>query len=138
MFSERFYYGQVSQPVNLFQSGAWTLHSGANTTWKIDCDALTEWDICTLAQMILEQCPLIGAVEGVPRGGVRLAAAIERLIWKPPSGQLLIVDDVLTTGASLEAHRNGRDALGAVIFARGPVPSWVTPLFQYCPRSEKS
>jgi len=44
-------------------------------------------------------------------------------------GRLLIVDDVCTTGASMEAHRRGRDALGAVLFARGPVPSWVYSLF---------
>ena len=29
----------------------------------------------------------------------------------------------------MEAHRAGREMIGAVLFARGPCPSWVTPLF---------
>lgn len=63
----------------------------------------------------------------MPRGGLRLAEALKLYVTE---GALLIVDDVLTTGASMEEFRNGREALGAVIFARGHCPSWVVPLFQ--------
>lgn len=42
---------------------------------------------------------------------------------------LLIAEDVVTTGASIERHRAGRDALGVAIFARGACPDWVFPLF---------
>lgn len=110
----------------LFRSGVHILHSGAPSTWKIDCEALSDADLDTLAALIVERCGPFGAVEGVPRGGLRLMLALSPYI---SAGPLLIVDDVLTTGASLEAHRDGREAKGAVIFARGQWPSWVTPLF---------
>jgi hypothetical protein len=49
----------------------------------------------------------------------------------------LIVDDVLTTGASMEAARAklwpGSLPLGVVIFARGPCPDWVWPIFRLDP-----
>lgn len=70
----------------------------------------------------------VGAVEGVPRGGLRLAEACRELAT---SGPLLIADDVCTTGASMEEHRRGRSAVGLVIFTRGPTPDWVMPLFTY-------
>lgn len=38
---------------------------------------------------------------------------------------LLIVDDVLTTGRSMEKQRSKREAKGIVLFARGPCPLWV-------------
>lgn len=113
----------------LFQLGDFTLHGGERAGWKIDCDALTPIDWQALAQMLADLLPPFGTVEGVPRGGCKLAAAL-REHASVDSGPLLIVDDVLTTGASLEAQRAGRHALGAVIFARGVCPAWVTPLFQ--------
>jgi len=47
-----------------------------------------------------------------------------------PIDQLLVVDDVWTTGGSMLKHLNGRTAKGAVLFARGPTPAWVVPLFR--------
>lgn len=55
---------------------------------------------------------------------------------------LLLVDDVLTTGGSLEALRASylvqpkpgyaRDQIqGAVMFARGECPTWIKPVFQF-------
>jgi len=116
-------------PVCLFRSGNFTLHSGLETFWKIDCDGLTWADWYTLARMAaLEFLPAFGEVEGVPRGGIPFANALEQ--YGVRGGPLLIADDVCTTGASLEKQRAGRAALGVVVFARGRVPSWVTPLFQ--------
>lgn len=112
--------------VTLFQAGSVMLHSGQVSDFKIDCDVLSDADLETLARLIAERCGPFGAVEGVPRGGLRLASA---LMPHATTGRLLIVDDVLTTGASMEQQRAERDAIGAVIFARGPCPSWVTPLF---------
>ena len=68
-----------------------------------------------------------GCVEGVPRGGVRLATALERYITV--GDDLLIVDDVLTTGLSMERHRDGREAFGIVVFARGLCPNWISSIW---------
>ena len=116
----------------LFQCGVFTLSSGALSYWKIDCDALSDADIETLALMLVEQLPTFGAVEGVPQGGLRLTEALRACPMRDDAAgrPLLIVDDVLTTGASMERYRAGRNAIGAVIFARGLCPAWITPLFQ--------
>ena len=50
-------------------------------------------------------------------------------------GDMLIVDDVLTTGASMEHERarcSGR-TIGVVLFARGPCPEWIHPVFRMDP-----
>jgi len=111
---------------SLFQRGLFILHSGGRSSWKIDCDTLEEEDILTLAEMIETIVPKFGLVEGVPTGGLRLA---EKMKFYISEGPLLIIDDVLSTGVSMEEHRAGREAIGAVIFARGKCPSWVIPLF---------
>jgi orotate phosphoribosyltransferase len=113
----------------LFAVGAFTLHSGQYANFKIDCDSLTDQDISALAAKLAEILPPFGLVEGVPSGGLRLAAAMEKYAGGP-AGRLLIVDDVLSTGVSMEEQRAGREAYGAVVFCRGATwPSWVTPLF---------
>lgn len=111
---------------DMFRLGSFRLHSAGVSPWKIDCDALTDGDVAALAVMLAEVLPPFGSVEGVPTGGLRLAAAMERFVTEGP---LLVVDDVLTTGASMEEQRRGRDAVGAVVFARGPCPAWVTSLW---------
>lgn len=112
----------------LFSQGEFTLHSGRASWMKIDCDALTDDDIATLARAAAAVVGEFGTVEGVPSGGLRLAAALEAYVT--PGGPLLVVDDVLTTGGSMEEHRAGRDAKGFVVFARGDCPGWVTPLMR--------
>lgn len=87
---------------------------------------MTDPDWECLAWLLKEKLPAFGAVEGVPRGGLKLAAELRKYAT---SGPLLIVDDVLPSGGSMERHRNGRDAIGAVVFARKSVPSWIVPLF---------
>lgn len=124
------------RPLVLFQRGRFELHSGEVSFFKIDCDALSDEDINTLAMMLAQRLPPFGTVEGVPTGGKRIADALR--VYARPGPQrrgsfgakeLLIVDDVWTTGGSMEAYRAGRDALGAVIFARRQPADWVTPLF---------
>lgn len=115
-----------------FQSGSFTLHSGASSSWKIECDALTATDWDTLASLIYQRHPLFHRVEGVPRGGIPLEQRLSHYAT-PGDYPLLIVDDVLTTGASMEAQRQGRPScIGAVVFARRSVwPSWIHPVFVY-------
>ena len=123
-------------PPTLFLNGRFELHSGEVSFFKIDCDALTDRDIQCLAMMIAQRVPPFGTVEGVPTGGTRLADALRVYARPGPlrrgsfgAKELLIVDDVWTTGASMENQRGSRDAIGAVIFARRQPASWVTPLF---------
>lgn len=126
--------------MNLFQYGDFTLASGAQSKWKIECDALTNNDWDALAAMLVEHLPKkFGQVVGVPRGGVPLEVALEKYV-NPNVRRALIVDDVWTTGGSMtnfiaiHAELQKLLELGyldrAVIFARNPVPEGVVALFQ--------
>lgn len=119
--------------MSLFQTGDFSLHSGARSIWKIECDALTPEDWRALAAMAAEILPPFGCVVGVPRGGLPFADALTQYV--SPSPLLLIADDVLTTGASMEemlaAHDSSGPVIGVCVFARGPAPEWVTPLFRF-------
>ena len=126
----------MSEKLNLFKTGFVRLHSGQQSSFKIDCDALSDEDISSIALQLTIRLPMFYEVEGVPQGGLRLAKAMEKFIvpFQPiRSDKLLIVDDVFTTGASMEEHRANRRAIGAVIFARTNTPDWITPLFRMEP-----
>jgi len=112
--------------MNLFVRGRFVAHSGGILDWKIECDALADTDIECIAWVLSIRIGQFGSVEGVPSGGMRLAEAIRKYAIEGP---LLIVDDVFTTGNSMEEHKNGRFAKGAVIFATSPTPYWIKPLF---------
>lgn len=114
---------------SLFQSGEFRLHSGSRSSWKVDCDALNDTDLETLASMVVER-HVFSKVVGVPRGGLRLAKALEKYCME--TGPTMVVDDVLTTGASMEAIKaqTPGDVVGVVIFARGVCPDWIRPLWQ--------
>lgn len=127
----------------LFQRGSFTLSSGAKSGWKLECDALTDEDWDGVAAMVRQLIPQFKSVDGVPRGGLKLA---ERLIpFTVDVGPHLIVDDVLTTGGSISQVRNdimsrlhGEDpqfsplgkVQGVVLFARSQCPWWVRAIFQ--------
>lgn len=116
--------------MSLFKMGNLRLSSGASSSWKIDMGACTDQDIATLAWMINLMVGEFGSVEGVPTGGLRLAKALEYYAFDGPH---LIVDDVLTSGGSMEKARkqvSDPGIVGAVVFARGPCPAWISPLFQ--------
>lgn len=122
--------------MGLFQLGEFKLHSGQVSQWKIECDALTDEDIQALAVMgrgVLGS-RTFGMVVGIPRGGLRIAEAMRPFVTVgAPSA--LIVDDVLTTGASMWAKREelnaqGIGVWGLVIFARRNLQqSWIKPIF---------
>jgi orotate phosphoribosyltransferase len=109
--------------MSLFKSGTFVLHSGQHTDWIIDCAALTDESIQTLAHIAVKMLPPFGTVQPVMRGGLRFATALAK--YSQEGGRLLIAEDVVTTSNSMEELRDGRDALGICMFARGPVPPWV-------------
>ena len=116
--------------MNLFQQGEFRLHSGGFSRWKIDCDALTDDDLATLAKLAAVRITkTFGKIIGIPSGGLRFAHALTPYITSG-SAITLIVDDVLTTGESMRAVRNKNpDSWGLVIFARQEPPSWINALF---------
>lgn len=121
--------------MNLFKSGEFTLNSGRTSFYKVDCDALTNEDIECLARLIKDNLPLFGWVEGVPTGGLRLAEALKPLAEPDHSITGLIVDDVLTTGNSMERQRDFRHpVMGVVIFNRMPMdnvtPGWIKSIWR--------
>lgn len=120
-------------PPRLFVGGEFIAHSGGKLPFKIDCDALSDGDLETLAAEAAQVLPRFSVAHGVPRGGMRFSGALLRYRTASPFDPVLIVDDVLTTGASMERARAGLgpNTIGVVIFARGPCPDWVTPLFTY-------
>lgn len=121
--------------MTLFQSGDFTLASGRRATWKIECDALTADDWAGLAAIAAEFLPPFGEVLGVPRGGLPFAAALEKYVTPAGDRNILVAEDVVTTGGSIERfrdaiHTGGLNVIGVCVFARGPCPAWVTPLFR--------
>lgn len=120
--------------INLFQRGDFTLASGQKATWKIECDALTPSDWAGLAAMAVERIALpFACVLGVPRGGLPFAEALTPYIDRD-AGTTLVVDDIWTTGGSMErfinAGRIWRPVVRVVAFARNPVPPGVIAVFQ--------
>jgi hypoxanthine phosphoribosyltransferase len=110
----------------MFEHGAFTLHSASKSNFRIDCTSLTWFDYESLAAMVAPRLKPFGQVYGIPRGGLRFARALERY---ETIGPRLVVDDVLTTGTSMEAERMYRDQ-GVVIFSRTKnVPDWIHAIF---------
>jgi len=122
--------------MTIFKHGDFISHSGVVLPFKIDCDGLTDEDVECVAEHIASKTDF-GMVQGVPRGGCRLAAALEKRVNNPDAPfNILIVDDVLTTGASMEVAKAAQppqvhpsDVVGWVVFARGELPSWVRAVF---------
>jgi hypothetical protein len=133
--------------MNLFKQGYITLHSGAKSSFKIECDSLTDDDLECIASLIA-LIYQFGKVYGVPTGGEKLANELKKyeiddflIIGAGRKlSQILIIDDVLTTGNSMAEYRKKiceenayaiEECLGIVIFARGKCPDWITPIFNY-------
>lgn len=118
--------------MNLFLNSTFTSHAGVRLPFKIECDALTDDDIAVLAEIIARHT-VFSSVVSIPRGGDRLANALQEFVQD--SGPVLIVDDVFTTGKSMEDMRRaiGGEPIGVVIFARGELPSWVKAVFTLSP-----
>lgn len=104
--------------------------------FKIDCNALTDEGIKCIAKIIAAQTSF-GIVEGIPNGGNRLAHALKPYASPDAPFNILIVDDVLTTGKSMEKQKSKMppqvhpdDVTGWVIFAITKPPDWVNAVFR--------
>ena len=123
--------------MDLFQSINFKSHSGLDLSWKIEMDALSDPDWFTIKRMILELTPPFREAVGIPKGGVKLGDLLNEHATGKEGDPICIVDDVLTTGGSMEYfltqyQRNRRPftAIGWVVFARTQCPPWVKALFQ--------
>ncbi len=121
--------------MNLFQDGDFTSHAGLPLNWKLECDAITDDEWRCLAKMIMDYQtePFYEAV-GIPRGGNKLAVALNQYASGNPKDFTLICDDVFTTGTSMldfikEKYPNWSMGMGYrwVVFARQP--SNIAPYF---------
>jgi hypoxanthine phosphoribosyltransferase len=122
--------------MTLFESGKFKSHSGKTLPFKIDCDYLNNDDIDCIAKYISSKCTF-GLVIGIPSGGDRLADALEQYVKPDAPFNVLIVDDVLTTGASMEygkasmqGYVHHKDIIGWVIFARTEPKPWINYMFK--------
>jgi hypothetical protein len=116
--------------MDLFRDESFVSHAGLRLEFKVECDALSDGSLETLAKRVGRHF-IFGRVYGVARGGLRLAAALEK--FRAPNCQTtLIVDDVFTTGMSMEKARReiGEDSIGIVVWARSKCPSWIHPINQ--------
>jgi len=118
--------------MSMLQCKKFRSHSGIELDFKIDCDYLTDSDVECIARLIAKTTKF-GHVYGIPRGGTRLADALETYRDRYVN-TVLIVDDVLTTGQSMEEARkrfevDKNDIIGWVIFARKKSPEWVNAVF---------
>ncbi len=118
--------------MNLFEAGTFTGASGKKLDFKLECDALTEEDIKTIAGVAGPKLQFKEAL-GVPRGGVPIANEFTPYV-DSKSKKVLLVDDVWTTGFSMNKYReelglSEDEVIGFVIFARGAYPDWVHPFF---------
>lgn len=133
--------------MSLFQQGKFTLHSGGESFWRIDCDDMTDAEIGIFARIIAAKVGAFASVDCPPShfgsAAPRLAEAMRQYKTYIPLDPILIVDDVLTTGSSMEETRQKyivhlperlrRPIIGAVMFARGECPDWVYPVWRLNP-----
>ena len=127
----------VGRHNDLFQSKNFKSHSGLDLTWKIECDVLSDPEWFTIKKMILEVTPPFREAIGIPRGGIKLGDLLNEHATGKEEDPICIVDDVLTTGESMEyflsqyqKNRRPFTAIGWVVFARVQPPDWVKALFQ--------
>lgn len=130
----------------LFQLGNFTFNSGIRSRFKIECDELSNDSIAALACVGAHQVCHFGRVLSVPKGksgspidnAKRFADALA-IYARHDSTITLLVDDVWTTGGSMESFRAHvmrgpyRWTVGWVAVAYKMPASWVTPCMLMAP-----
>lgn len=127
--------GNLMFKPNLFQSGRFKLHSGKISNFRIECDSFKKHDWEALAILVANK-HVFDMVIGIPRGGMQLAKSLKKFN-NHYSDTILIVDDVLTTGNSMEKMKKevvlnfpNREVIGVVVFSRDLCLDWVRPIFK--------
>ena len=126
---------RVGRHTHLFIEEDFIGHSGGQLHWKIEMDALEDAEWKCIARMIKEyqQVPFQAAI-GIPRGGLKLSGFLNDYSTQNSKDPYLIVDDVLTTGGSMEEfkkeHFKDKRTIGWVVFARNKPADWIKALFQ--------
>ena len=129
---------KVGRHTHLFVEEDFTGHSGGQLHWKIEMDALDGAEWKCIARMIMEHetRPFQAAI-GIPRGGLTLSSYLNEYSTQNPEDPYLIVDDVLTTGGSMNffaeqyfRNREPNEYFGWVVFARKKPATWIKTLFQ--------
>ena len=117
--------------MNLFIKEKVVLNSGEISGFKIECDALTEKDWECLAYLASEKVKFKDVIS-VPSGGDIFAKYLSQYKVDDESLPVLICDDVLTSGGSMERKRKeiDEDTIGVVAFARGECPDWVVSILK--------
>ena len=90
------------KPNPLLKTLTFKSHSGLDLSWKIEMDVLSDEDWSTICKMILEVSPPFHSAIGIPRGGVKLGELLNEHATGKEEDPICIVDDVLTTGKSME------------------------------------
>ena len=130
----------VSGAKHLIERGDFKLHSGYVSSWRINAEALDEATLEAIVQTAVGVLRPFGRVVGIPRGGIRIAEVFKRYVQSDDyPHRTLIVDDVLTSGRSMEQERKSRlqsriqtqpTVEGFVLFARTQdLPIWVRAFF---------
>lgn len=114
--------------MSLFKLGNFILSSGERTDWVIDCNALSDGDIKAMVSIAIGILPPFGSVVATTHGDMRFVQELSH--HSQDGGRLLIAQDVITNGNSMEEARDGRDAIGICMFARQKPPSWVKAVWR--------
>ena len=128
----------VGRHTNLFVEETFVGHSGGTLHWKIEMDTLTDVEWKCIAKMIMEyETRPFHAPIGIPRGALTLSSYLNEYSTQNPEDPYLIVDDVLTTGGSMNyfveqyfRNREPNEYFGWVVFARKKPATWIKTLFQ--------
>lgn len=116
----------------LFKKQKFVSAAGLELTWRIECDDLTIEDWRQIAAISAPNLPPFKRALGVPRGGILLATELTKYV-KPKSDITLVVDDVWTTGKSMNDFAKFHDLktwVGFVAFSRGVLPPLVKCFMQ--------
>ena len=119
--------------IDLFQKVDFESHAGADLSWKIEMDALSVHEWKCISHIIMDFSKPFQKAIGIPRGGTVLGKILDKYSTGKSTDPICIVDDVLTTGMSMEEEKKKYTDIGVigwVVFARGSVPFWIDALFR--------